>query len=57
MVIEILKDQKVLGEQLFKIKVDGEIVYSNMNYNELIAVTIGDLDKCENILDEKEGMV
>ena len=57
MVIEILKDQKVLGEQLFKIKVDGEIVYSNMNYQELIAVTIGDLDKCENILDEKEGMV
>lgn len=57
MVIEILKDQKVLGEQLFKIKVDGEIVYSNLNYNELIAVTIGDLDKCEIILDEKEGMV
>lgn len=57
MVIEILKGQKVLGEQLFKIKVDGEIVYSNLNYQELIAVTIGDLDKCEIILDEKEGMV
>lgn len=57
MVIEVLKGQTVLGEQLFKIKVDGEIVYSNLNYNELIAVTIGDLDKCEIILDEKEGMV
>ena len=57
MVIEVLKDQKVLGEQLFKIKVEGKVIYSNMSYDDLIAITIGDLDKCEIFLDEKEGLV
>lgn len=45
MVIEIKKDQKIQSKQLFKVIVDGETIYSNMEYEEVIAITIGDLDK------------
>lgn len=47
MIIEVTKDIKVMGEQLFKVLVDGETIYSNLNYEELTAITIGDLDKVE----------
>ena len=32
-----------------QILVDGEVRYSNLTYEEVIAVTIGDLDKMEGI--------
>lgn len=48
MIVEIKKDQIVLGEQLYMILVDGEIIYSNMNYKELCEITLGDLDRCGN---------
>ena len=44
MVIEIKKGIKINGEQLFIIIVDGETIYSNLNYEELCNITIGDLD-------------
>lgn len=47
MIIEVTKDIKVMGEQLFKVLVDGETIYSNLNYEELTAITIGDLDRVE----------
>lgn len=45
MIIEIKKGQKILGEQLFVVIVDGETIYSDIAYEELIKITIGDLDK------------
>lgn len=48
MIIEIKQEKIVIqGKQLFMILVDGEIKYSNLTYDELIAITIGDLDKVE----------
>lgn len=49
MVIEIKKDQKIQGKQLFKVIVDGETIYSNCSYEFVIALTIGDLDKEEMV--------
>lgn len=57
MIIEVTKDIKVMGEQLFKVLVDGETVYSNLNYEEVTAITIGDLDKMDYCLDIKEGLI
>lgn len=57
MIIEVTKGIKVMGEQLFKVLVDGETVYSNLNYEELTAITIGDLDKTDCCLDIKEGLI
>lgn len=46
MIIEIKQDKIRIGkQQLYMILVDGEVRYSNMTYEEVIAVTIGDLDK------------
>lgn len=47
MIIEVTKDRKVQGEQLFKVIVDGTTVYGNLNYEELTAITIGELDRIE----------
>ena len=40
MVIEIEKSQAG-----FNVKVDGVLLYSDISYEELIKITIGDLDK------------
>lgn len=48
LIIEVLKDIVVQGEQLYKVVVDGETIYSNYSYNELSAITIGELDKFQN---------
>ena len=45
MVIEIKKGKKIQGEQLFDVIVDGETIYGNYSYEDVIALTIGDLDK------------
>lgn len=48
MVIEIKQEKIVVqGEQRFSVIVDGETVHSNLTYEELITITIGDLDKVE----------
>ena len=50
MIIEVKQDKIRIGsQQLYMILVDGEVKYSNLTYEELIAVTIGDLDKMEGI--------
>ena len=50
MIIEIKQDKIRIGnQQLYMILVDGEVRYSNLTYEEVIAVTIGDLDKMEGI--------
>lgn len=46
MIIEIQQEGIKIGkEQLFRVLVDGEVAYSNLNYDELCEITIGDLDK------------
>ena len=48
MTIEIKQEKiKIGGEQLYMIIVDGEVRYGNLTYDEVIAITIGDLDKEE----------
>lgn len=50
MIIEIKQDRIRIGsQQLYMILVDGEVKYGNLTYEELTAVTIGDLDKYEDI--------
>lgn len=49
MTIEIKKDRKIGNQQLFMILVDGEVKYGNLTYEQLTAVTIGELDKYEDI--------
>ena len=46
MIIEVKQDKIKIGkQQLYMILVDGEVKYDNLTYDEVIAVTIGDLDK------------
>lgn len=46
MIIEVKQDRIRIGkEQLYMVLVDGEVRYENLTYNEVIAITIGDLDK------------
>ena len=50
MIIEIKQDKIRIGsQQLYMILVDGEVKYSNLTYEELITVTIGDLDRYEEL--------
>lgn len=51
MTIEIKKDRKIGNQQLFMILVDGEVKYGNLTYDELIAITIGDLDRVDILED------
>ena len=46
MIIEVKQSKIRIGsQQLYIILVDGEVRYSNLTYEEVIAITIGDLDK------------
>lgn len=50
MIIEIKQGKiKIGGEQLFMVLVDGEVKYSNLTYEELEKVTIGELDKYDEV--------
>jgi len=46
MIIEVKQDKIKIGkQQLYMILVDGEVKYDNLTYDEVIAITIGDLDR------------
>ena len=53
MTIEIKQGKiRIGGEQLYRIIVDGEVRYSNLTYDEVIAITIGDLDRVDILEDD-----